>query len=212
LTPRLTARFGSTHTVAAGMLLLGMGMFSLSFLAIDTAYLFIAGSIVMLMVGIGLSMPPMTSAVMSGVPTRRAGAGSATNDATREIGGALGIAVIGSIAASRYASEIQPAIKNLPSSAQEVAKGSLVGGTRVAASLPAEAGSALAASAKHAFVDGIHLAGTIGAAFAVVSIFVVLRYLPRNTIQQGARPAPADAPRAVGALDLAAAPTAVADD
>jgi MFS family permease len=73
-------------------------------------------------------------------------------------------------------------------------------------------GERVVSSAKHAFVDGIHLAGTIGAAFAVVSIGIVLRYLPRNTIQQGARTGPTEVPQEVGALDLAGAPPAFADD
>ena len=70
------------------------------------------------MTGIALSMSPMTASIMSAVPPRRAGAGSAMNDATRELGAALGIAVLGSVAASRYASSIAPALRGLSRSDQ----------------------------------------------------------------------------------------------
>jgi EmrB/QacA subfamily drug resistance transporter len=180
-TPRITARFGVTRTVVAGMLILGSGMFLLRFLEVDSAYLFVVACVILTMVGIALAMPPMTAAVMSGVPTRRAGAGSAMNDATRELGGALGIAVIGSIAASQYSNEVAPALTTLSAQARSAAEGSLAGGLRVAASVPGAAGRALTASAKQSFVDGVHLAGLVGAGFAVISAVIVLRYLPRSS-------------------------------
>jgi hypothetical protein len=191
------------------MFILAMGMFFLSFLEVGSAYLFFVSCLVLAMIGISLAMPPMTAAVMSGVPTRRAGAGSATNDATRELGGSLGIAVIGSIAASRYASEIAPSITKLSPRARDAAEGSLAGGIRTASGVPGAAGRALATHAKHAFVNGIHFAGTTGAVLCMISVGIVLRYLPRPATHGASQQRRADVP--AGSAEAGAAP-AFADD
>ena len=75
----------------------------LATLGVHSAYAFMVICFIPLTGGIALTMSPMTASIMSAVPPRRAGAGSAMNDATRELGAALGIAVLGSVAASRYA-------------------------------------------------------------------------------------------------------------
>ena len=106
LTPRIVARLGANRTVALGMGLVSIGFLSFSFIGVDTPYLYVLMCVLFLVTGIALTMSPMTAAIMSAVPPRRAGAGSAMNDATRELGAALGVAVLGSIAASRYGSGI----------------------------------------------------------------------------------------------------------
>ena len=112
-TPRITERFGVNRTVAAGMVSLGCGLLLLSRLGLDTEYWYIICCFVPFSCGMALAMSPSTASIMSAVPARRAGMGSAMNDATRELGAALGIAVLGSIAASRYASLITPAVGDL---------------------------------------------------------------------------------------------------
>ena len=82
-----------------------------------------------------LAMSPMTASIMSAVPARRAGAGSAMNDATRELGAALGVAVLGSIAASRYSSEITSAVSGLGGADRSTATGSIAGALNVASRL-----------------------------------------------------------------------------
>ena len=79
--------------------------------------------------GMALTMTPMTTQLMAAVPRDRAGMGSATNDTTRELGGALGVAVLGSLVASQYTSGVSSAVAGLPAEVQEVAEGSL-GGVR----------------------------------------------------------------------------------
>ena len=88
-------------------------------------------------------MSPMTASIMAAVPARRAGAGSAMNDATRELGAALGIAVLGSIAASRYANKVAPFLRGLSPADRSAARTSIAGALRVASTLPA-AGAARA--------------------------------------------------------------------
>src|SRR5205823_1910579 len=103
LTQRLVARFGANRTVASGLTLVGLGLLLFRGLAVDTSYWYVLLCVFFLVAGIASAMSPMTAALMSAVPARRAGVGSAMNDATRELGAALGIAVLGSVAASKYA-------------------------------------------------------------------------------------------------------------
>jgi hypothetical protein len=136
-----------------------------------------------------MSISPMTASIMSAVPPRRAGAGSAMNDTTRELGAALGVAVLGSLAASRYASGLGGPLRALAPAAQATARSSLAGALQVAGSMPRAAGAALARTADLAFVDGFHLAGLVGAVLAALSAVIVVRYLPRRLSQSDDAPA-----------------------
>ena len=92
MTPRLSARFGANRVVSMGMGGVTVGLLMFRGLTPHTHYWYVLLSIVPLVTGMALSMSPMTASIMSAVPPRRAGAGSAMNDATRELGAALGIA------------------------------------------------------------------------------------------------------------------------
>jgi EmrB/QacA subfamily drug resistance transporter len=186
LTPRLSARFGAHRTVAFGMLAIGAGLGLLVALTSHTPYAYVIVSFVPLTTGIALSMSPMTASIMSAVPPRRAGAGSAMNDATRELGAALGIAVLGSVAASRYSGSIAPALRGLSRADQSSARTSIAGALHVASTLPTAAGNALTTSASNAFISGIHLAVLVGATLAVISAGIVWRNLPHSLTQSGA--------------------------
>jgi Na+/melibiose symporter-like transporter len=186
LTPRISARFGANRTVAAGMTLVSIGFLLFALMEVDTQYPYVLGCMLVLISGIALTMSPMTAAIMSAVPPRRAGAGSAMNDTTRELGAALGVAVLGSVAASRYSAGIADAIAGLPADAQAAAGASLGGALQTAARLPQELGAELASAAEHAFVSGIHVAAITGAVLAAAAALMVLRFLPRQITQQGA--------------------------
>jgi Na+/melibiose symporter-like transporter len=181
LTPRLSARFGANRTVAVGMLFIAAGFLFLAGLTPHSSYAYVLLSFIPLISGIALTMSPMTSAIMSAVPERRAGAGSAMNDATRELGAALGVAVLGSIAASRYTSSLDGTISALPAGARESARSSLAGALQVASRLPASAGRLLTTASQHAFVDGIRVASIAGLVLALIAAVVVHRYLPAVT-------------------------------
>src|SRR3954453_13452142 len=201
-TPRLSARFGAHRTVAFGMLSIAAGLALFNGLAPDTSYAYVVLCVIPLTTGIALSMSPMTASIMSAVPPRRPGAGSRMNDATRELGAALGIAVLGSIAASRYASVVEPALHGLSSADQASARTSIAGALHVASTLPPAAGDVLASSAQHAFVDGIHLAVIVGAALALVSAVIVWRKLPHSLTQSGALHGTTEALEEVAAIGL----------
>jgi hypothetical protein len=168
------------------MLLVAIGMAMFRGLGMDTTYWFILAALFPLVAGIALTMSPMTAAIMSAVPARRAGAGSAMNDATRELGAALGVAVVGSLAASHYASTMQSVVAGLPAAVQDAALSSLGGALQAAQSLPPAQGAALTTGAQSAFVGGLQMAVTIGAVLAAIAAVCVWRFLPHTLAPEGA--------------------------
>jgi hypothetical protein len=186
LTPRISARIGVNRTVSLGLFLVAGSLLLLRGLQVDTPYWFILASIFPMVSGMALAMSPMTASIMSAVPPNRAGAGSAMNDASRELGAALGVAVMGSLAASQYATAVEGLTVGLPAAAQEAAGASLAGALNVASDIGGAAGEALAAGADAAFVNGVHLAVTVGALLAAVAATLVLKFLPRVVTHSGA--------------------------
>ena len=133
---RLVERFGPRRVVSAGLATAAGGLFLLSRLEVDSPYWLIALSLVIIAVGMGSSMAPSTTGIMAAMPLGKAGVGSAVNDTTRELGGALGVAVLGSVLASQYIGGL-PDLSGLGGTAEAVARSSLGGALGVAASLAA---------------------------------------------------------------------------
>jgi EmrB/QacA subfamily drug resistance transporter len=185
-TPRLSARFGAHRTVAFGMFSISVAFVLLAQLGVSSPYAFMVVCFIPLTGGIALTMSPMTASIMGAVPARRAGAGSAMNDATRELGAALGIAVLGSVAVSRYDTRIAPYLRGLTASQRSTADTSIAGALRVAGKLPAHASAILNAGSKGAFVSGLHLAALCGALLAFFAGVIVLKYLPHSLVPEGA--------------------------
>jgi predicted MFS family arabinose efflux permease len=146
----------------------------------STPYLYVISCLAVFIAGLALTMSPMTASIMSAVPARRAGAGSAMNDTTRELGAALGVAVLGSVAASRYASRLSSVTSQLSPAARHQARSSLTGALKVSDGLPHAASIAVQHGAKVAFVDGFRLACMLGALMAVAAAGLVWRYLPHQ--------------------------------
>ena len=126
-TPKLVARLGANVLGAIGLGLVAAGMVGASLFDVDTAYLQIVITMAVLAAGMALTMTPMTTQLMAAVPRDRAGMGSATNDTTRELGGALGVAVLGSLVTGKYAAGVAPAVSGMAADVQETAKASLGG-------------------------------------------------------------------------------------
>lgn len=185
-TPRLAARFGAHRVVSTGMTLVAVGLLMFRGLDTNTPYLYVFCCIVPLTTGIAMAMSPMTASIMSAVPARRAGSGSAMNDATRELGAALGVAVLGSLAASRYSHSINRTIATIPIGSRSAVRSSLPSALEQAKTLAQSEASAVTAAAQHAFVDGIHFAVTAGATLAAIAAIVVFRYLPHEATHESA--------------------------
>jgi len=134
------------------------------------------------------------------------------NDATRELGAALGVAVLGSIAASQYSGHLHDALGALPAASRSAASSSIAGALDAAKTLPASAAHAFDLVARTAFIDGIHVAGLFGAALALAAAVVTTRYLPRSLPDEGALHSPVDAIENAAELGLGGVPPVFADE
>jgi nitrate/nitrite transporter NarK len=193
----LAERLGTFRVMSMGFVLVVLGCSVMALLAPDSPYLMIAAGLVLLSGGMGITIAPATGAIMSAVPLSKAGVGSAVNDTTRELGGALGIAVLGSIATSTYRSGLDATA--LPPEVADVASESVGAAVAVAGRIGGEAGAELAAAAGVAFTDAFNTTMAAGATVALlagVAVFVMsLRRRPVPT----AVPAPVPAEAVEGA-------------
>ena len=179
----LAVRSGTKLVVAAGLVSLAAGLARTSTASASTSYLTIAGQMVLIGSGIGLTSAPATESIMGAVPRAKAGVGSAINDATRILGGTLGVAVIGSIYASLYASQLTGGLSvELPGTAADAAERSVGGAFAAADQLQASGQGALAGAlhdaASTAFFDGFEIACLVAAGVAIAGAVVAVALLP----------------------------------
>jgi EmrB/QacA subfamily drug resistance transporter len=171
LSARLTARFGAKVVVAGGMTLISAALLLMTGFDVDSAYGLVALAYVVLGLGIGLAMTPATDSVMGSLPLAKASVGSAVNDAARTTGGALGVAILGSILSSGYRGDMDAVSAG-------AAQDSLSGALATASHIGGAAGERLAATAQEAFVNGMHAAVLVAAGIALVGALVALVFLP----------------------------------
>jgi EmrB/QacA subfamily drug resistance transporter len=159
----LVVRFGQRRVVSAGLIVVAAGLVFLSRAGIGTDYWLVALGLMITAAGMGLTTAPSTGAIMQSLPLEKAGVGSAVNDTTRELGGALGVAVFGSIVTSRFHAVVSSDIAQLPADASH----SLGAALQHAATLPGAQGDAFATAARHAYVQGFDTALLIAAGAAL---------------------------------------------
>ena len=187
LSSKVVQRLGSKITVAFGLGLVTIGLLSMVGLQVDTPYSDIFWRLMLMSAGMGLTMAPATESVMGSLPIFKAGVGSAVNDTTRQVGGALGVAVIGSVLATTYGNQIGDFLSGLglplPQAALESAQNSIgaiknglvpklqeMGLSEQAATVNAEANSA--------FVSAVHWGVLTAAAATFIGVVMVLLFLP----------------------------------
>jgi predicted MFS family arabinose efflux permease len=178
LSAPLAARLGTKLTVAAGMLLAGGGLTVLTQVTTGSGYAPVLAALLFAGTGIGLAMAPATDSVMGALPLAKAGVGSAMNDTARLVGGAFGVAILGTIISQVYRDEIADTAARLPSQAATPTRDSLQAALHVAAQLPTPGGDALAEAARIAFTDAMNRAALVGAAVALAAALVALALLP----------------------------------
>ncbi|MGD0375430.1 MAG: MFS transporter [Streptosporangiaceae bacterium] len=190
VSPILAKRLGSRVIIPAGMALMGLGLLGLSTAGVHTAYLPIAIAIAIMGGGMGLVMAPASTTIMSTVPAHQAGAGSAINDTIREVGGALGVAIVGSLAAAVYRSRLGStlATAHAPGAVVHQATSSVAAADAIGAHVGGPAGSELVSAAHNAFVSAMAMGIRVAAAVALVSAVAAIFALPRRS-----RPEPVQA-------------------
>jgi fucose permease len=177
---RIAERVGVKRTVAAGLAIAAVGLVIASRLQVDSSYGLLVVAFVVLALGMALTMPSSTASILSSLPMGKQGVGSAVNDTTRELGGALGVAVLGSVFATRYTSAIGSSIQHLPTAAQEAARSSVGGAIGVAQKIGGSTGAALESTAKHAFVHGQSTAFLLAAGVCVAASILIWRIMPMH--------------------------------
>jgi EmrB/QacA subfamily drug resistance transporter len=175
----LAGRLGSRVVIPAGIALMGAGLLDLSTAGVHTSYPPLAVAVAIMGAGMGLVMAPASTTIMTTVPAHQAGAGSAVNDTIREVGGALGIAIVGSLAENVYRTKLGTAlaIAHLPQPVSHLATSSVAAADAVGRHLGGASGAQLTAAAHTAFTTAmgtgmrvaavVALAAAIGAAFAL---------------------------------------------
>lgn len=167
LSPKLVDKFGTRPVCVTGLVLVSAGLFVLSQLGVGTSYWLMLAGLIPLGIGMGTAMTPATSAITGALPAAQQGVASAMNDLSREVGGALGIAVLGSLMTQGYRNLLE--LPGAPAGLVEKAKESFAGAVH--------AGGQVAQQADSAFVGGLQIAliaGSVGVLAAAVAVGLLL--------------------------------------
>ncbi len=179
----LVRAIGTKLTVAAGLLIIARGLRQVSASSTTTTYAGILPGLILLGVGAGLTIPSATDSVMGSLPSGHTGVGSATNGAFMQIGGALGVAVMGSLLNTRYQDKMASTLAayHIPHAIMQTVLGSVGGALAVADRVGGFLGTALAHLARSAFISGMDLGLLTGACVAIAGCLIALIALPSRT-------------------------------
>jgi EmrB/QacA subfamily drug resistance transporter len=187
LSPVLAGRLGTRVVIPAGMALMGGGLLALSTAGVHTGYPALAVAIAIMGAGMGLVMAPASTVIMTTVPAHQAGAGSAINDTIREVGGALGVAIVGSLSAAVYSSRLGGALAtaHAPGHLVHIATSSVAAADIAGGRLGGATGAELVTAAHSAFVSAMAMGIRVAAGVAIVSAVAAYFALPRRPLPQG---------------------------
>jgi EmrB/QacA subfamily drug resistance transporter len=191
LSPIVARVIGTKLTVAAGLAAIAGGLWQISAACrLATTYGDVLPGMLLIGLGAGLLLPTATNSVVGSIPQGDSGIGSATNAVALQVGGALGVAVIGSVLSTRYQDHMTAALagRHVPIAATQTILGSLGGALAVAGSAGGATGALLARTARAAFMSGNEVSLAVGAAVALGGAVLVLALLPSRTSQHSADP------------------------
>jgi EmrB/QacA subfamily drug resistance transporter len=177
--PVLAERYGVNRIGAAGLVLVAVGLVVLSTVGVDFAYWRFGLGLVIFAAGMGLTATPATTAIVSSLAASKQGVASAVNDTARELGSALGIAILGSILNATYRNGLEPAVGSLPDGVAAGALGSIAFVQSGVVEQLGPAGDPLVAAARQAFVDGVSAALLWASVIVVVASVIVAVRAPR---------------------------------
>ncbi len=182
LSPILVRRLTTKLTVALGLLIVAGGLWQISGASVTTTYSGELAGTIMLGVGAGLVFPACLGSLMGVLPSEHTGIGSATNGTFVQIGGALGVAIIGSALSTRYQHRMTAALagQHVPHAVQQTILGSLGAALSVAERVGGVAGALLSGAARASFLSGMDLGLAIGACVALTGALIALAALPRR--------------------------------
>lgn len=180
------ARFGYRAVMTAGLVIVALALFALVFVQIDTPIWILLVAFFAFGLGMGNVIAPASTVMQNVLPLARAGAGSAVQNTVRQVGGALGVAIVGTVLATQYATNLQGSWQEsgggaIPESAIEAASESIIATQVVldsASGLPSSVAAGLQALAFQDFLSAMHLTSAISAAVVAVAALIVGFGLP----------------------------------
>jgi EmrB/QacA subfamily drug resistance transporter len=174
-------RLGTKRVVSAGLALMAAGFLVAATTPEHAAYWGpIVTAMALMAAGLALTTSPATDAIMGALPPDKAGAGSAVNDTTREVGGTLGVAIVGSVLSSAYGSHVASSLRSLraPQAAIDTARQSIEAGLAASARFPQAMAHPAAEATRQAFMSGLHAGSFVAAAATATAALVALAFLP----------------------------------
>ncbi|TML12140.1 MAG: DHA2 family efflux MFS transporter permease subunit [Actinobacteria bacterium] len=179
LSSKLVERYGTKLVVTFGLLSFAAGLLTAAGTSLDSTYSRVFVAMVLMGGGMGLASAPATESIMGSLPKAKAGVGSAVNDTTRELGGAFGVAIVGSVLSSLYAARLGDRLDGtVPTPSLDAAKQSMGAALAVGHQVGGSDGARIIGAARDAFVHAMTRASLITAVFALAGAAVALRWLP----------------------------------
>ncbi len=183
LSAALVNAFGAKKVISSGMIVVALAIGGMAALDLTTSYWVLAALLLVTGIGMANAMAPATDAVMAAVPEAQAGVASALNDTTRQVGGALGVAIYGSILNSVYASRLSDAVGGLSAEAADAASNSIGAALQIASG---EGGPELATAAGSAFVEAQSAVYLVTGVVALAGAVLIARFMPARDVLPGA--------------------------
>jgi EmrB/QacA subfamily drug resistance transporter len=180
MSARVVERVGTKLVLGSGLIVVSAALSLMSLFTVGTSTILII--LVTMLMGAGMAnvMAPATESIMGSLPREKAGVGSAVNDTTRQVGGAIGVALIGSLLASRYGGHVDSGLagSELPARLVDRIGGNIQAGVSIGRDTPGAVGERIVSVAQDAFMSGMHLAVLVGAAITLVAAAGVFLWLP----------------------------------
>jgi EmrB/QacA subfamily drug resistance transporter len=180
--PMLTARFGTRRVVAGGFVIQAIGFLLCTLLDVGSSYWLLLLAVIPLAAGMALLMPPTTNAIVTSLPQDKAGVASAVNDTTREVGGAVGIALLGTLVTVAYQASMGDSTDELAPPLADLAEDSIGGAFQAASQLDPGVAGPLLAAARDSFVGGQRLGFGVAAAIGLAMAVIIARFYPRDEL------------------------------
>jgi Na+/melibiose symporter-like transporter len=180
----LVARFGTGRIVTGGLAAMAAGFAVLATLDPATPYWLLAVGMALLGLGAGAAMAPSTASVMAALPTSKAGIGSALNDTSRELGAALGIAILGSVASFIYRTDVADALAGSPVEVAEAVRSSVGAGLAYAQDIGGIGGAALHDAVAAGFSRGVAVAFVVSALLTALAAATVAVSSRRGQLEE----------------------------
>jgi EmrB/QacA subfamily drug resistance transporter len=180
MSARLVERFGTKRVLGTGLVVVSIALVLLSRLGVDTSTGTLIAVTMFMAVGMANVMAPATESIMGSLPREKAGVGSAVNDTTRQVGGAIGVALLGSLLASRYGGHIDSRLADsgLPASVLDRIGGNIQAGVSIGNETGGALGDQIVQVARESFMSGMHLAVLVAAGITLVAAVGVFLWLP----------------------------------